>query len=273
MPPLEDVEVTVEVGWDDERLEALPVWAPDEVVRLEHVAKVFGPVVALRDVCLRLRRAETLGLIGDNASGKSTLIKVVAGFHRPDAGRMLVDGRPAALTSVSHARSLGIECLFQDLAVIDQLSVWENIVLRRETVHRPLPLLARRRMRAQARAALDDLGIRIRSVDVPVGQLSGGQRQAVALARSFRAGARILLLDEPIAAMGAKEGAAVLDVIERLRRETAVSIVVVAHDYAHVVDLCDRVNLIEDGAITLDTPADRTSAAELASRMLASLRA
>jgi simple sugar transport system ATP-binding protein len=181
-----------------------------------------------------------------------------------------VDGEPVALTGVGHARALGIECVFQDLAVIDQLSVWENIVLRRETVHRPLPLLARRRMRAHARAALDDLGIRISSVDVPAGRLSGGERQAVAVARSIRSGARILLLDEPIAAMGAKEGAAVLDVIARLREETSISIVVVAHNFAHVMEVCDRVNLIEDGAITLDTPANRTSAAELAGRMLAS---
>jgi simple sugar transport system ATP-binding protein len=264
------VTVTVEVGWVDERLEALPVRTPDEVVRVEHVAKLFGEVVALRDVCLHLRRGESLGLIGDNASGKSTLIKIVAGFHRPDAGRLLVDGEPVALTGVGHARALGIDCVFQDLAVIDQLSVWENIVLRRETVHRPLPLLARRRMRAHARAALDDLGIHISSVDVPAGHLSGGQRQALAVARSIRSGARILLLDEPIAAMGAKEGAAVLDVIARLREETSISIVVVAHNFAHVMEVCDRVNLIEDGAITLDTPASRTSAAELAGRMLAS---
>jgi len=171
-----DVTVTVDVVWVDERREREvlrraggggaptvgPVSAPDDVLRVERVAKRFGEVVALCDVNLHLRRGEALGLIGDNASGKSTLIKIMSGFHRPDAGRMVVHAAPVALKSVDHARSLGIDCVYQDLALVDQLSVWENMFLRRETVHRPLPLLARRRMRAWARCALDDIGVRIR---------------------------------------------------------------------------------------------------------------
>jgi simple sugar transport system ATP-binding protein len=280
------VTVNVEVVRVDERLEREsarraaglaapvvgPVSAPDDVVRVEHVAKRFGAVVALRDVNLHLRRGEALGVIGDNASGKSTLVKIIAGFQRPDAGRVILRGVPVELKSVDHARSLGVDCVYQDLALVDQLSVWENMFLRRETLRRPLPLLARRRMRGAARAALDELGIRIASVDVPVGQLSGGQRQAIAVARSLRAAPRVLLLDEPIAAMGARESVVILDLIARLRERASVSIVLVAHNYAHVLELCDRVNLIEDGGVVLDEPAYRISVEELTSRLLAAAR-
>jgi simple sugar transport system ATP-binding protein len=279
-------DVTVDVVWVDERRErevlravnydgaptVEPISAPDDVLRAEHVAKCFGEVVALRDVNVHLRRGEALGLIGDNASGKSTLIKILSGFHRLDAGRVIVQGTPVALRGVDHAHAMGIDCVYQDLALIDQLSVWQNMFLRRETVHRPLPFLARRRMRACARRALDDLGVRIRSVDLPVGSLSGGQRQAVAVARSVRAGAQILLLDEPIAAMGAREGMAILDLIARLREQTSLSMILVAHNYAHVRMVCDRVNLLEDGRIVLDQPVSQTSIEELTDWMTASLR-
>jgi simple sugar transport system ATP-binding protein len=281
-----DVTVAAEVVWVDERREreALAqaedggaptvgaVSAPDDVLRVEQVAKRFGEVVALRGVNLHLRRGEALGVVGDNASGKSTLIKIMSGFHRPDAGRVVVHEAPVALKSVDHARSLGIDCVYQDLALVDQLSIWENMFLRRETVHRPLPILARRRMRAWARSALDDIGVRIRSVDLPVGSLSGGQRQAVAVARSVRSGAQILLLDEPIAAMSVREAVAILEVIERLRAQTSVSIILVAHNHTHVLQLCDRVNLLEDGRIVLDTPVSETAIEELTARMIARAR-
>jgi simple sugar transport system ATP-binding protein len=272
-----DLTVTVDVDWVDERREreaprqALAS-APDDVLRVERVAKHFGEVVALRDVSLHLRGGEALGLVGDNASGKSTLIKIMSGFHRPDAGRLVVDQAPVALKSVDHARCLGIDCVYQDLALIDELSIWKNMFLRRETVHRPLPLLARRRMRAWARDALEDIGVAIRSVDVPVGSLSGGQRQAVAIARGVRSGARILLLDEPIAAMGVREGMAILDVLARLRAQGTVSMILVAHEYAHVLQMCDRMNLLEDGRIALDSPVSQSSIAELTNRMTARLR-
>jgi simple sugar transport system ATP-binding protein len=281
-----DATVTVDVVWVDERREreALrraedggaptvgPVSATDDVLRVERIAKRFGEVVALRDVNLHLRRGEALGLVGDNASGKSTLIKIMSGFHKPDAGQVVVHAAPVALKSVDHARSLGIDCVYQDLALVDQLSIWENMFLRRETVHRPLPFLARRRMRAWARRALDDMGVRIGSVDLPVGSLSGGQRQAVAIARSVRSDAQILLLDEPIAAMGVKEGVAILEVIDRLRAQTSASIVFVAHNYTHVRELCDRVNLLDDGRVVLDAPVSQTSIEELTKRMTESVR-
>src|SRR5438067_6277016 len=121
-----------------------PESAPDDVLRVEHIAKRFGPVTALRDVNLHLKKGEVLGLLGDNGAGKSTLIKIICGFQKPDAGRMLLRGQPYAPRSVDDARAHGIETVYQDLAMIDELSVYHNMFLRRERVHHPLPLLANR---------------------------------------------------------------------------------------------------------------------------------
>ncbi|MBV9338015.1 MAG: sugar ABC transporter ATP-binding protein [Solirubrobacterales bacterium] len=250
---------------------ARPRSAPDDVLRLCHVAKSFGALVALRDINLHLRAGEALGLIGENASGKSTLLKIVAGFHSPDAGQLVVRGTPVDLKGVGHARSLGIDCVYQDLALIDELSVWQNISLSRETVHQRLPLLARRRMRAVARDALDDLGVRVDSVDVSVAHLSRGQRQAIALARSIHSASDILLLDEPIAALGAKEAATMMSVLARLRERSPISIIFVAHVFGHVLEVCDRVNLIENGCIALDKPTSDTSIQELTDVLLRGL--
>jgi simple sugar transport system ATP-binding protein len=235
----------------------------DEVLRVEGVSKRFGPVVALRDVDLRLNKGEVLGLLGDNGAGKSTLMKILCGFEKPDAGRMLLRGEPYEPKSVDHARSLGIDAVYQDLALVDELSVFQNMFLRRERVRRPLPLLANRRMRAETRTALDEIGINMPSLNAPVARLSGGQRQAIAVARTVHSEADILLLDEPLAAMGAKEGALILDLIHRLKEEGRVSIIMVLHNYVHVMTSCDRVNLIQDGVITLDKATADTSVQEL----------
>src|SRR3990170_3002675 len=118
----------------------------EDVLRVEGVAKRFGPVTALRDINLRLRKGEVLGLLGDNGAGKSTLIKILSGFHKPDEGRIIVRGEEVELKSVDHARSLGIDCVYQDLALVNELSVVHNMFLRREKVHKPVPLLANRAM-------------------------------------------------------------------------------------------------------------------------------
>jgi simple sugar transport system ATP-binding protein len=235
----------------------------DEVLRVEGVSKRFGPVVALRNIDLRLREGEVLGLLGDNGAGKSTLMKIICGFEKPDSGRMFLRGEPYEPRSVDHARSLGIDTVYQDLALIDQLSVFQNMFLRRERVRKPLPLLANRAMRRETREALDEIGINIPSLNVPVARLSGGQRQAIAVARTVHSAADILLLDEPLAAMGAKEGARILDLIERLKQERRVSMIMVLHNYVHVLASCDRVNLIQDGVITLDKATKETSVEEL----------
>jgi len=234
-----------------------------EAIRVENVAKRFGPVTALRDINLYVRRGEVLGLIGDNGAGKSTLIKILTGFHRPDSGRILVDGAETRLRSVAHARSLGIETVYQDLALVDGLPVYLNLHLNKELTYRPLPFLRRREMRRRAREALDSVGIEIPSVTAEVGQLSGGQRQAIAVARSVHSEARVLLLDEPLAAMGAREGTQILRLLRRLKQRGDLAIILIAHNYSQVVDVCDRVNLLQHGEITFDRRAADTSVAEL----------
>ena len=240
-----------------------PRSADDDVLRVEHIAKRFGATTALRDVNLHLRKGEVLGLLGDNGAGKSTLIKILSGFQKQDSGTMWVKGEPYVPKSVDDARGHGIDTVFQDLALINQLSVFHNLFLRRERVHKPIPFLSNAIMRREARKALDLIGINIPSIDVPAARLSGGQRQAIAVARTISGDADIILLDEPLAAMGAKEGAMILDLIQRIREEGNVSIIMILHNYVHVFAACDRVSLIQDGVIALDKPTAETSVEEL----------
>jgi simple sugar transport system ATP-binding protein len=243
-----------------------------DVLRAENIVKRFGSVVALRDVSMHLRKGEVLGLIGDNGAGKSTLIKIITGFHRPDEGRIFIDGEEVQLKSVSQAQNLGIQTVYQDLALVNDLSVYHNMFLNGEITLRPLPLLNNRKMKEQARRHLDEIGVNIPSIDTEVAMLSGGQRQAIAVARSVYANAKILLLDEPLAAMGAKEGAMILDLIQRLKDEGEVSIILIAHNYAHILEICDRVNVLQHGRITYDKPASETSAEELTDLMVSEYR-
>jgi ABC-type sugar transport system ATPase subunit len=242
-----------------------------EALRVEHIAKRFGGVTALADVNLRLSKGEVLGLIGDNGAGKSTLIKIICGFHQPDAGRILVNGEEVTIRSVDHARALGIDTVYQDLALVNELSVYHNMFLNRELVR--WPLLSNGRMKRLAREHLEDMGVNVPSVDVEVAKLSGGQRQAIAVARSVYTDAKILLLDEPLAAMGAKEGTMILDLVRDLKRKGDVSIMIIAHNYAQILEVCDRVNLLQHGTITFDKPTSDTSVAELTDLVVAEYRA
>ena len=194
-----------------------------EAIRAEGIGKTYGPVVALRDIDIHLAKGEVLGLIGDNGAGKSTLIKILTGFTQPDQGQIFIDGEEVKLRSVSHARELGIETVYQDLALVNQLPVYANMSLNKEAVHRPIPFLDKKAMRDLAKTHLADMGVRIPSVDTEVGFLSGGQRQAVAIARAVYSDAKVILLDEPLAAMGAKESAIIIDLIQELRQKGDVS--------------------------------------------------
>ncbi|MFR0359477.1 ATP-binding cassette domain-containing protein [Streptomyces sediminimaris] len=236
--------------------------AATPALSVEHIAKGFGAVTALRDVNLHLDKGEVLALVGDNGAGKSTLLKILCGFHRPDAGRILLNGQEVTLKSVDHARSLGIDAVYQDLALVNELTVYHNMFLNREKIH-PTRLLNNRAMRTLAQEHLDEMGVNIPSVDVQVAKLSGGQRQAIAVARSVYSEARVLLLDEPLAAMGAKEGALILDLVNDLKARGEVSVIIIAHNYAQVFEVCDRVNLLQHGEITFDKRTSQTSVAEL----------
>src|ERR1700761_2509185 len=175
-----------------------PTSAPDDVLRVEHIAKRFGPVTALKDVNLHLKKGEVLGLLGDNGAGKSTLIKILCGFQKPDSGKMCLHGQPFEPKSVDDARDAGIETVYQDLALIDELSVYHNLFLRRERLMKPFPLLNNRQMKREARTALDEIGINIPRIDVAVGRRAGAQPQAIPVARTVNGDADIILLDEPL---------------------------------------------------------------------------
>jgi simple sugar transport system ATP-binding protein len=247
----------------------LSAQAPD-VLRAEHIGKRFGAVTALTDINLRLGRGEVLGLLGDNGAGKSTLLKILCGFQQQDSGQILLNGEEVRLKSVDHARSLGIDAVYQDLALVNQLSIYHNMFLNREKVRGPL--LSNKAMRRIAREQLDQMGINIPSVDADVAQLSGGQRQAIAVARAVYSNAKVLLLDEPLAAMGAKEAAIILDLVRDLKQKNEVSVIIIAHNYGQALEVCDRINLLQHGEITFDKPAAETSVAELNDIVIAEYR-
>jgi simple sugar transport system ATP-binding protein len=241
-----------------------------DILRVEHISKRYGAVTALQDVSLRLEKGEVLGLIGDNGAGKSTLIKIICGFQPPTSGRILLDGEEVTFSSVTQARAAGIDVVYQDLALINQLTVYHNMFLNREPVR--WPLLRNRYMRREAQKALDDMGIKtLKSVDLEVASLSGGQRQAIAVARSVYSASKILLLDEPLAAMGVKEGAMILDLVKGLK-ERGISIIIIAHNYGQVLEVCDRVNLLQGGRITYDKYSKDTSVEELTNMVVAEYR-
>ena len=245
-----------------------------EILRAEHISKSFGRIRALRDASIRLMKGEVLGLLGDNGAGKSTLMKILTGFHKPSTGKIYFEGKETELKSVSHARSLGIEPVYQDLALISELNVYRNMFLQRELMWGGfLRILDDRAMRERAKQQLQQMGVNIPSVDVEISKLSGGQRQAIAVARSvYVSGAKVLLLDEPTAAMGVRESAMILDLIRRLKEKGELSVIIVAHNYAHIFDVCDRINLLQNGEITLDRSTKETSIEELMNLALHELR-
>jgi ABC-type sugar transport system ATPase subunit len=235
-----------------------------EALRVENVTKRFGALTALAGVSLQVAEGEILGILGDNGAGKSTLMKIVTGYQPPTTGRLFVHGEQVDLRSVDHARSLGIECVYQDLALVDGLSVAHNLFLNREIVRRfPPRMLDNPAMRRRAREVLADIGVNIPNVDAEVQRLSGGQRQAIAVARAVSANARILLLDEPLAAMGAREAGLIIDLIQRLRAKGGLAIVMIMHNYAQTLDIADRIMLMQHGTVTLERRAADTSVEEL----------
>lgn len=245
----------------------------EEALRTESISKSFGRVTALRDVSIRLMKGEVLGLLGDNGAGKSTLMKILTGFHKPTTGKIFFEGQETELKSVSHARSLGIEPVYQDLALISEVNVYRNMFLQKELMsNKFFQILDDREMRRLAQEHLKLMRVNIPSVDVEISKLSGGQRQAIAVARSVYSNAKVLLLDEPTAAMGVKESAMILDVIRQLKETANVAVIIVAHNYAHVFDVCDRVNLLQNGKITFDRATKETSMEELVNLVLHEMR-
>jgi simple sugar transport system ATP-binding protein len=251
-----------------------PVASSTEIaLETRGVTKRFGALVVLRGIDLVLREGEVLGLVGDNGAGKSTLVKILSGLYTQDAGDVLVSGRRVNLRSVEDARGHGIETVYQDLALIPQLPVYQNLFLGHElTTWGPLRFLDKREMRRLSRQYLDDINVHVPSVDAEAEQLSGGQRQAIAVARAMRAATKILLLDEPLAAMGARESRLIIDLVKDLASSGRVSIIVIDHNYAHLFELCDRLNVMQGGRITIDQQVHETSIEELTELMVSSYR-
>ncbi len=220
------------------------------VLEVGAVSKAFGSVVALEHVSLRLHKGEILGLLGDNGAGKSTLIKMLSGVHSPDSGEIRLDGKPVRFQSSADARRHGIETVFQDLAVFDNLNVIENIFVgREECLGRflgPLAILNRRRMVERWSHYSELLEVRIKDPYQPIGLMSGGQRQAVAIARSFAFAGRIVILDEPTAALGLREKRNVRDLIRRLASQQ-ISVILISHNIQEVLEVCDRVTVLRQG--------------------------
>jgi fructose transport system ATP-binding protein len=218
------------------------------VLQARGLVKTFGRVVGLDGVDLDVVAGEVLAVVGDNGAGKSTLVKCLTGASVPDAGTIAVDGRPVRMRRPQDARDAGIETVYQTLAVSPALDVASNLFLGRER-RRPgvlgsvLRMLDRRGMRADAEQALRDLGIgTLQDVTQPVESLSGGQRQAVAVARAVSGGSRVLVLDEPTAALGVRETRQVLDLVRQVR-DRGIGVVLVSHDMPQVFEVADRIHV------------------------------
>jgi simple sugar transport system ATP-binding protein len=236
------------------------------LLRAEHVRKSFGAVTALKDVSVHVRKGEVLALVGDNGAGKSTFIKILCGFHPPDSGTIEWEGKPVHFRSPLDARHHGIETVYQDLALVNDLTVYQNMFLGREKIIRLagiFPLTNNRAMKRETKEHLARLGINLPSINSLVRQLSGGQRQSIAVARSMQTAPKLLIMDEPLAALGVREGGLVLDLIQNLRRQRETSIILIVHNYSQIFEVCDRINFLHSGEIVLDVSTADTTEMEL----------
>jgi simple sugar transport system ATP-binding protein len=223
--------------------------APEYILELDNVSKYFGTVIALKDVTVRLKRGEVHCLLGDNGAGKSTLIKILAGVHRPSAGVYRVDGEPVELDSPRDALDRGIATVYQDLALVPLMSVSRNFFMGREptrTYWGMIRVFDRAFATRVANEKLADMGIMVRDADQAVGTMSGGERQCLAIARAIHFGARVLILDEPTAALGVKQSANVLRIVARAR-EKGISVIFITHNVHHAYPVGDTFTLLNRG--------------------------
>ena len=224
--------------------------AADFVLEARSISKRFGRVQAIADISLQLERGEILALVGDNGAGKSTLIKIIAGALKKDSGEIFLDGRKVELENPMHAKSLGIEVVYQDLSLINYLNVYQNLFLGRELMKGigPLKILDQRRMEQQAVEKLGALGVKVKSCREWVSRLSGGQRQSVAVAKAASFGKKIVILDEPTAALGVEEAHHVLQIVRELKNKGA-SIIIITHNMEHAFSVADRFLVIRLGSV------------------------
>lgn len=236
----------------------------DPLLRMEGIEKSFGAIRALRGVSLALDRGEALALVGDNAAGKSTLMKVLSGAVLPDRGRIYLEGKPAVFRDPQDARRLGIEMVYQDLSLCDSVDVGKNLFLGREPIHWivGVPVLDETVLYRRTEEMLASLDIQVGSVRLPVRFLSGGQRQAVAIARAVSFQPRLLILDEPTAALAVKEVEKVLALVRRLKAQ-GVAIIFISHRLQDIFRVCDRVMVMFEGEKVAERPIAETTLEEV----------
>ncbi|WP_409490212.1 ATP-binding cassette domain-containing protein [Amycolatopsis sp. cmx-11-12] len=219
------------------------------LLEVKDVGKTYGSVIALRDVSTVVNAGEVTCVLGDNGAGKSTLIKILAGVHQHDRGEFLIEGQPVKFASPREALDRGIATVYQDLAVVPLMSVWRNFFLGSEPTvgFGPFRALDRKKGRETTKKALSDMGIDLRDVEQPVGTLSGGERQCVAIARAVHFGAKVLILDEPTAALGVKQAGVVLKYVAQAR-DRGLGVVLITHNPHHAYPVADRFLLLKRGA-------------------------
>ncbi|WP_047864193.1 ATP-binding cassette domain-containing protein [Rubrobacter aplysinae] len=232
-------------------------------IELRDIKKSFGAVQALQGVNISLAPGEVLGLVGDNGAGKSTLMKILSGAQAPDSGSILLDGKEVRFSHPRDARAEHIEMVYQDLSLCEELDVAGNLFLGREPRWGGLwGFVDRRKMHREAAEALDSLGIRIQYTDVPVANLSGGQRQSVAIGRALSFNPRVLILDEPTAALAVKEVEQVLELTQEVA-STGVSVILITHRLQDLFKVCDRIAVMYEGTNVADLDTSSTSMEQL----------
>ncbi len=230
------------------------------LLRLEDVRKSFGVIEALRGVTFSVEPGSAVALVGDNGAGKSTLMKTITGVHTPDAGRIEFDGQSLVGMAPGAIRAAGIEMIYQDLALAKQRDVATNIFLGREITRNVLGLrlIDAKAMRAQAEAMIEKLGARVKSVTQIAGQLSGGQQQSVAIARALTFNPKLVIMDEPTAALAVREIEHVLDLIRTLKSR-GIAVILISHRLTDVFAVCDRIVVLRQGAVIAEDPTSATS--------------
>ncbi len=218
------------------------------LVVMENIVKTFGRVTALEGVDFEVGRTEVMALLGDNGAGKSTLIKILTGIYAPTSGRIIFDGQEVEIRNSHQARELGIETVYQDLALVNTMSIGRNFFLGREPVRRvgPVPWLDMKYIAEQTRMSLADIGINIRSANDKVGKLSGGERQSITIGRAIHFGVKLLILDEPTSALSVAEARKVLEYTLNAK-ERGLSVIFITHNVHHVMEVADRYTVIRHG--------------------------
>ena len=236
------------------------------LIELRDVGKSYGAIIALKGINLRVHAGEVTCVLGDNGAGKSTLIKIMAGLHQQTEGDLLIDGAQTRLESPKHALGKGIATVYQDLAVVGLMPVWRNFFLGQELRKGPFRMLDIQSMRATTKEELYKMGIDLPDVDAPIGSLSGGQRQCVAISRAIYFGARVLILDEPTAALGVKQSGTVLRYISAAR-DQGFGVVFITHNPHHAHMVGDHFVLLNRGRQKLDCTYDEITLEELTQQM------